>query len=94
MTLSKAFDRSKYNVIVASDPRYAIWNPRSPLNSIRSGLFRRLNSGEPFARGKPLYSTKTLTDYVEDDLALLDRVKPDLVVGDFRLVVSGKCPAE
>ena len=40
------------------------------------------------ARGLPLYDTATLERYVADDLALIDAVKPDVVVGDFRLSLS------
>jgi len=37
------------------------------------------------ARGDRLYDTKTLSGYVEDELKLLQQLKPDLVIGDFRL---------
>lgn len=39
-------------------------------------------------RGLPLYDFQTLTSYVEQDLALMDMIKPDVVVGDFRLSLS------
>ena len=38
--------------------------------------------------GRPLYDLDTLQRYVADDLALLERVQPDLVIGDFRLSLS------
>lgn len=38
--------------------------------------------------GWPLYSFDTLKRYVEDDLALIDDIRPDVVVGDFRLSLS------
>lgn len=36
-------------------------------------------------RGQPLYDYTTLLRYVEHDLAVIDRVQPDVIVGDFRL---------
>ena len=39
-------------------------------------------------RGLPLYDFATLDRYVQADLALIDQVKPDVVVGDFRLSLS------
>jgi UDP:flavonoid glycosyltransferase YjiC (YdhE family) len=36
-------------------------------------------------RGTPIFDFPTLERYVRDDLALLDRVRPDVVVGDFRV---------
>ncbi len=53
------------------------------LDSIPSSQFLKALAG-----GKPVYNTATLARYVEDDLRVLDVVKPDLVVGDFRLSLS------
>lgn len=92
VTLAKALDLGQYEVAVASDPRYAsLEGPLDcafhPIWSIPSAEFE-----QALARGKRLYSAETLTRYVEDDLALLDRVKPDLVVGDFRLSLAVSAP--
>jgi len=38
--------------------------------------------------GRPVYDAPTLKRYVQDDLRLIDAVRPDLVVGDFRLSLS------
>jgi UDP:flavonoid glycosyltransferase YjiC (YdhE family) len=43
---------------------------------------------DALAGGKPVYNTATLAGYVEDDLRVLDAVRPDIVVGDFRLSLS------
>ena len=51
-----------------------------------------VQDGSVFARrleyGLPLYGFSTLKSYVEDDLLLIDRFKPDVIVGDFRLSLS------
>lgn len=91
-TLAKALDSSAYQVAVASDPRYANLEPSLgcafyPIRSISSAEFERALNG-----GKPLYSTETLIHYVEDDLALIDSVKPDLIIGDFRLSLAVSAP--
>lgn len=38
--------------------------------------------------GRPIYDEATLARYVHDDLRLIDKVRPDLVVGAFRLSLS------
>jgi UDP:flavonoid glycosyltransferase YjiC (YdhE family) len=58
-----------------------------PIESVSSRQF-----GQALARGKPLYDADTLSRYVEADLALIDRIKPDLIVGDFRLSLSVSAP--
>jgi UDP:flavonoid glycosyltransferase YjiC (YdhE family) len=74
-----------YEVHVAWDPRY---------NRLIGALPARYSGittipGKQFfaalARGMPIYSISDLMRYVTEDLALLDRVRPDVVVGDFRL---------
>ena len=48
--------------------------------------------GKVFARrlehGRPLYDYATLAAYVEQDLALIETERPDVVIGDFRLSLS------
>jgi UDP:flavonoid glycosyltransferase YjiC (YdhE family) len=56
---------------------------RWPVKSIPSKQFL-----QALAAGKPVYDEATLTGYVDDDLRLLDAIRPDLVVGDFRLSLS------
>ncbi len=90
--LSKTLDQNVYDVIVASDPRYLGLEARlgaefHPIRSIPSAEF-----ASALARGKPLYTAETLSAYTENDLELLDRVRPDLVVGDFRLSLAVSAP--
>lgn len=92
ITLAKKLDPSLYEIVIASDPRYA------RLEGSLDVAFRSIHSisseefAEALARGKPLYSVETLNQYVEDDLALLDSLKPALVVGDFRLSLAVSAP--
>jgi UDP:flavonoid glycosyltransferase YjiC (YdhE family) len=92
VSLARALDPSRYNIVVAADPRY---RALADLNDCTSRSIYSISSTEfavALARGKPLYSAMALIRYVEDDLALLDEVKPDLVVGDFRLSLAVSAP--
>ena len=91
-TLSRALPASDYRVVVASDPRYRTLDEMPgtefhPVWSIPSSQF-----AESLEQGRPLYDRETLIRYVEDDLALIDTVKPDLIVGDFRLSLAVSAP--
>ena len=86
--LAQVLDRDLYEVTFAVDPRYNHLFPelsdyRVDIWSVSSQTF--LNA---LAKGSPLYSKRTLERYVEDDLELIDMIKPDLIVGDFRLSLS------
>ncbi|MEQ1530404.1 MAG: glycosyltransferase, partial [Methylococcales bacterium] len=43
---------------------------------------------QALASGNPLYNYSTLKKYVEEDLELIAKVKPDLIVGDFRISLA------
>lgn len=88
IALARGLAGSAFEPFIACDERYQHFlrgeaaNPL-PLASISSARFLRA-----LARGSPVYDLPTLRGYVRDDLALIDRIKPDLIVGDFRLSLS------
>ena len=61
------------------DSKFTRWS----ITSIPSAQFL-----QALAAGKPVYSEATLTRYVVEELGLLGAIKPDLIVGDFRLSLS------
>jgi len=88
LALSSALENSGCELSFACDPD-THWLLKDfdgsvhALDSIDSAHF--LHS---LAQGRPLYDVETLDRYVTDDLNLLERIRPDLVVGDFRLSLS------
>jgi UDP:flavonoid glycosyltransferase YjiC (YdhE family) len=88
VALAGGLDPDRYEVHLASDPRYDrllgdLPYARHPLASVTPEAFLRA-----LARGAPVYSAATLRGYVERDLELLHRLRPDVVIGDFRLSLS------
>jgi UDP:flavonoid glycosyltransferase YjiC (YdhE family) len=85
LALAGALRRMGHEVILACAPAGHPWlaleGPSyESIWSISSEQFLR-----SIARGSPLFDARTLKRYVEEDLAVIDRVRPDIVVGDFRL---------
>lgn len=88
LVLARDLDVDRFEIALAR-PRTFEWMtadasfPVTDLWSQDPSIFaRRLE------RGLPLYDYPTLVRYVEDDLALIDAIKPDVIVGDFRLSLS------
>ena len=86
--LASILSHEGIDVELACDPRYARFHgdvdfPVHPIRSIASKVFL-----DALARGRPVFSTDTLEAYVAEDLALLERSQPDVVVGDFRVSLS------
>jgi UDP:flavonoid glycosyltransferase YjiC (YdhE family) len=88
VALAKALDPARFECVIAAGPRYR------ELVAGESIPFRDLDTitSEAFlgalAKGTPLYSFTTLRRYVEEDRRHIEAVRPDVVVGDFRLSLS------
>lgn len=88
LALAATLDRGRYDVHIACAPGYEMFFEGSDvrgwgITSISSARFLAA-----LAAGKPVYDAATLRGYVEDDLRLLKQVRPDVVIGDFRLSLS------
>ncbi len=88
IVLASGLDERVFEPIVACHPRsqrFLQGKPWQtlPLQSIDSAQFLA-----SLARGSPVFDAPTLRRYVREDLALINRVKPDLVVGDFRISLA------
>jgi UDP:flavonoid glycosyltransferase YjiC (YdhE family)/ubiquinone/menaquinone biosynthesis C-methylase UbiE len=88
LALARALDRRLYDVVLASDPRFASLSPGLPfpVRSVTSvSTDRFLKSLD---RGSPVYDVETLRSYVREDLEVIRETEPDVIVGDFRLSLS------
>ncbi len=86
--LATALDPEKYEICFACHPRYKSLMGKIPfvwkdINSIPSEQFLTALS-----KGSPVYNTKTLRNYVKEDIDLIEKFNPDVIVGDFRLSLS------
>src|SRR5438067_7566557 len=85
LTLARVLESLGHDVVLACAPYAFRWvelenRTAQPIESRSPQSFLRA-----LAAGRPLYDAALLKRYVEADLALIDRVKPTVVIGDFRL---------
>ena len=88
LALAGMLNPRRYEVHIACAPGYEMFFKGS---NVRSWSITSISSARflaALAAGKPVYDTATLHRYVEDDLRLLKQVRPDVVIGDFRLSLS------
>jgi len=88
LALAGTLDRRRYDVHFACAPGHEMFFQGS---DVRSWGITSISSARflaALAAGKPVYDAATLHRYVEDDLRLLKEVRPDVVIGDFRLSLS------
>ncbi len=80
-----------YSIVLAADSRFdqmlgLIEFKRIGLYSISCSEFK-----QRLQKGVPIYNVRELKRYVNEELKIIDEVKPDFVIGDFRLTLSISC---
>jgi UDP:flavonoid glycosyltransferase YjiC (YdhE family) len=88
LVLAQSLNPEEYEIHFACDARYhSLFGalPHIRLWHLPSVPGKRLVKGA--ARGDVVLTGKEIRSYVHDELALLDRVRPDLIVQDFRFTI-------
>jgi UDP:flavonoid glycosyltransferase YjiC (YdhE family) len=87
VALATTLDRARFEPILACAERYERF-AAGPWQTLELDSISGKQFGTALARGSPVYDVATLRRYVRQDLELIERVKPDVIVGDFRLSLS------
>ena len=88
LSLAQGLAEEAYEVHFACADGYDFCFKHAPFRRWRMDSISSQQFLQALAKGKPVYTESTLHSYVEDDLRLLKAVRPDLVIGDFRLSLS------
>ena len=88
LALAQLLDRQRYDVHFACAPGHEMFLQGSNLSTWSLDSIASAQFLAALAKGKPVYDTATLERYVLDDLRLLQMLRPDVVIGDFRLSLS------
>ena len=87
LALAAALPRDRFEVFLATPERYRPWTPEAvqwlPLEAQPPEVF-----AERLRAGRPLYTQARLETYVAEDLATIQEIRPDVVIGDFRLSLA------
>lgn len=94
LVLAKSLNPDDYEILFACDGRYQSMVEKEgiqwlPIDSMSPDEFLK-----NLSYGKPLFNDSNLKTYVQADLAMFDKVKPDLVVGDFRVSLGISAPSK
>ena len=92
VVLAQALDPARYDITLACDDRYLKLFGKRPFSWRPIETIPTVKFLDNLAKGRPVYGVDTLRAYVRDDLALIETVQPDLVVGDFRLSLAVSTP--
>ncbi|MDC8756182.1 glycosyltransferase [Janthinobacterium fluminis] len=88
LALAQLLDRERFDIQFACADGYDFCFKDSGFTRRRIDSIPSARFLQALADGKPVYDEATLLRYVDDDVRLLKEVRPDAVVGDFRLSLS------
>jgi UDP:flavonoid glycosyltransferase YjiC (YdhE family) len=88
LALAASLDRDQYEVHFACADGYEFCFAGADLVRWTIRSISSMQFLQALADGKPVYDSATLAGYVEQDQQLLREIRPDVVVGDFRLSLS------
>jgi len=88
LVLAEHLPTDEFEPILAADPRYESLYASSTVRRVGLDSIPSEQFTEALAKGKPIYSQATLQKYVDDDLKLINELKPDVIVGDMRLSLA------
>ncbi len=90
-SLQRSLDRTVYEIHFACAETFGLELFQLQKEAL---FFHKIHSHSPqkfhqiLKEGKVLYDEQTLAEYVHEDCQLLARVKPDIVIGDFRISLA------
>lgn len=88
VVLARTLDPADYDVHLACDPRYLPLFRELPFRLHRIWTIPSERFLAALDLGQPLFDLATLRAYAREDLEVLERVAPDLVIGDMRLSLA------
>ena len=85
LALARSLERLGHEVVFACSASASRWLEQEsrayqPIETMSAAIFRHR-----LARGVPLYDRAMLIRYVQQDIDIIERNRPDFVIGDFRL---------
>lgn len=86
--LARELDPERFDVTLARPAAFSWLTAGAAFRLVNLNCQDASVFAQRLERGQPLYDYPTLLQYVEDDLALIDAERPDVIVGDFRLSLS------
>ncbi len=87
----ECLDLNQYEVYLASSAAFKNLVPKTDVSFIEVSCIDPIKFSKIVGQAGPIYDANTFADHVEEDLQVMDKIKPDLVVGDFRHSLSVSC---
>jgi len=87
----EGLDSDLYEIYLASDPKFKSLCSKKDVTFIDITCIDATRFSDTVGRAAPIYDSATFEKHIKEDMQVMDRIRPDLVIGDFRHSLSVSC---
>ncbi|MCA9497533.1 MAG: glycosyltransferase [Nanoarchaeota archaeon] len=91
LELAKKLKYDKYEIIFACDNHYSDFIKLEGFKIVHVNSQSNKEFTDKLFYAKQLFSKSQINNYLEEEFKIFDEIRPDLVVGDFRLTLGISC---
>jgi UDP:flavonoid glycosyltransferase YjiC (YdhE family) len=87
----EGLDTRLYDVYLASHQKFKGLSPKVGVTFLELGCIDAVKFENIVINAEPIYDSITFEKHIQEDIGLMDAIKPDIVIGDFRHSLSVSC---
>lgn len=87
----ECLDAEQYDIYIATHADFKKYLPSDRVTFLNLECIDAKQFSEIVGQARPIYDPATFARHVQEDLGILERIRPDLVIGDFRHSLSVSC---
>lgn len=87
----EGLDPELFDIFLASHPKFRNLCPKIGVSFLALNCIDAVKFEHIVVNAAPIYDVKTFDEHIQEDIQLIEQVKPDLVIGDFRHSLTVSC---
>lgn len=87
----ECIDCNQYEIYLATSSNFDKFIPKENVRSIEINCIDPILFSTIVDKAAPIYSYEKYSEHIDEDLKIIDQIKPDMVFGDFRHSLSVSC---
>lgn len=87
----ECLDAGQYDIYIATHPDFKKYLPKTGVTFLNLTCIDAKEFSRIVDQALPIYDKATFENHVQEDLQILEKIRPDLVIGDFRHSLSVSC---
>lgn len=87
----EGIDTELFDIYLASHQKFRSLCSKNDVTFLDLSCIDAAEFEQIVVQAKPIYDASTFEEHIQEDIRLMDKVKPDLVIGDFRHSLTVSC---